>query len=85
MLIIRRTRALLRACNPEQRYFYGARIDTDERDRLILTTYWRNPELAGIWEFKYHVQRKCLSRGLLLKTLEFDSLEKCYRITQKGL
>lgn len=59
MNIVRRTRAALRAMRPDQDFFHDAYVVLNRGCEPVLETYWRNPELAGIWEIRYRLTYKC--------------------------
>ena len=59
MNIVRRTRAALCAMRPDQNFFHDARITLSRGCGPVLETYWRNPELAGVWEIRYRLTGEC--------------------------
>ena len=71
-ITIRRTRAVIRKFDSSQAYWHDARVVADEKGGATLITYWRNPELAGIWEFRYNVPSKCFLELHLQGLIQHD-------------
>lgn len=82
---IRRTRSALRLFDPGQRYWHSAQIIALDTGEAELVTYWRNPELAGIWEFRYVMNRKCFSELLSQRLIQPDGAnDDTYVLSARG-
>lgn len=71
-LTVGRTKAALRKFDPSQEYWHNAKILIDSAGAATIVTYWRNPELAGIWELRYQVSAECSYQLMLQKLVEQD-------------
>lgn len=88
MNFIRRPRSALRAMDERQHYFHDARIVLHRDESLTLETFWRNPEIAGVWIFRHAVHRDCFwtlhNRGTIAQAEKTETGEQCYRLTRPG-
>lgn len=68
-----------------QRYWHDTVVVVESTGPTIVT-YWRNPELAGIWEFRYMLCPVCFSNmlhgGYIERSNEQDPQQ--YRLTPLG-
>jgi hypothetical protein len=83
---IRRSRAVIRKFDPTPEYWYDTKLITNEKGEAVVVTYWRNPELAGIWELRYKVIRKCLCELFQQQLIEHDGSKdpNSYTLSDKG-
>ncbi|MEN9412932.1 MAG: hypothetical protein RLZZ342_19 [Candidatus Parcubacteria bacterium] len=87
MKLLRRTRSVLRKFNENQAYWHDAKIFQHRDGGALLITYWKNPELDGIWELHYKIIAKCM--GELKKYPSLIQLEqggdgKTYVLSPEG-
>lgn len=79
MRILRRSRAVLRQLRHDQNFFHDGYILQIGEEKPTVETFWRNPELAGIWECRYlvarDVVRHMLYKGLIVRD-EKSTVEK---------
>lgn len=82
---LRRTRAVLRQFDPNQHFFHSARIVVGAG--IVLETYWRNPELHGVWLFTYEVTPQCFAQLEIQELIVLETYEPVgaiYRLSAKG-
>ncbi len=63
-MYLRTMRAVLARCETEHRFWYGAQIVCTSDGKILLQTFWRNPELAGVWQLSHTLSGACFD-GLL--------------------
>ncbi len=85
-LMARRPRAVLRKFDPRHEYWYGAELIAEYSGGATLVTYWRNPELAGIWELRYEVTPACFRELQQQELIEQDQSKdpRTYTLSHKG-
>lgn len=91
MPTLRSIRAVMRKFDRLQPYWEDAAIELSSENEVSLVTYWKNPELYGLWEFRYSVTLRCfgnlIERGLIEQ--EASSVRKnkgaiLYRLSPQG-
>lgn len=87
-LEVRRVREAIHKFRPSQPFFHDAKIVEERGGRATLVTYWKNPELAGIWELRYRIIPKCMIRLQYLKLIEHDGPSERgtqqYKLSKRG-
>ena len=82
-----RTRAVVRHFDPHQMYWIDARIVVDNYG-ITLETFWRNPELAGVWLWTCPMTDKILGKlitqDLIVLDPESTPLQDVFRLSAKG-
>lgn len=86
LFVIGRKLSAMRKFDPSQPYWHDAKIVVRESGEVTLITYWRNPEIAGIWEIHYKVLRKCFVQLLRHELIEPDASKDAntYTLSEKG-
>jgi hypothetical protein len=84
---LRRTREVIRKFDPNQRFWHSASVIVHDDGSGTLITYWRNPELAGIWEYRYHILPKCLRELFAQALIEHDESDdpRSFMLSAQGL
>ena len=83
--ILRRTRSVLRAFDPNKEFWHDAEIIVEE-EAITLETHWRNPELAGIWLVRYRVSSECFLQLRIQNLIEREKVSEriIYRLSAEG-
>jgi hypothetical protein len=83
--LITDTNLALQKFDPSQRYWHDTVVVVESTGPTIVT-YWRNPELAGIWEFRYALCPVCFSNMLHSGYIERSNAQDPhqYRLTPLG-
>lgn len=85
--VLKRTKAVIRKFDPEQDFWHDARIVVN--DHIVLETYWRNPELAGIWLWTLEISPRCFAELIQQDLIDISNEESTadqhvFRLTKKG-
>lgn len=85
-MYLRSMAAVLARCETDHRFWHNAQMVWGRDGKARLRTYWRNPELAGVWQLEYGVSGACfdglLQRHLLRDLGENDVGERVFAVVK---